>query len=173
MIYEKSWMERPAMPEELETGPPVGEPPEHVHSESPAIEEIVEDISDTEDDIDELAEALAVHSIISEERHDEILERVDECRNRLEVLLPMTQAENPLLSQILSEMTAIRAELMSLKSSMGTRPNHPPPNESPSEEQRAENPEEPNQAPSIAEPSVAREEPEAQPAPKAKKNRFV
>lgn len=74
---------------------------------------------DNAEEIDELSEQLAVHSIISEERHDEILERVDQCRTELERLSAngLTTAESPMLIQMVTQLAEIRAELTNLKSS--------------------------------------------------------
>jgi hypothetical protein len=121
---------------EGETGPPIGEVEGHTHETPIVVTDNDESPDEIEDDIDELAEALAVHSIISEERHDEILERVDECRMQLESLSTTGTAESPLLTQIMSQLVEIRAELMNLKSSMDSRPNRPQeqPSESPTEE---------------------------------------
>lgn len=112
------------MPEiiEGESGPPIGDPPEHTHEVPVVVEESPQEI---EDDIDELAEALAVHSIISEERHDEILTEVAACQTRLEQLSTVGTAESPLLTQIIAELATIRGELQSLKSSMDSRQNPP------------------------------------------------
>jgi hypothetical protein len=133
----------------------------------PVEEAIVEDIEEATDDIDELSEALAVHSIISEERHDEILERVDECRTQLATLSSVPTAENPILTQLLNQMIELRTELATLKSSMELRSN-PAPTQNESETPTpVENPEETRTEPS------PKEEAE-NPVPEVKKkNRFV
>jgi hypothetical protein len=143
-----------------QTGPPIGDAPEHTHETPVIVEESPEEI---EDDIDELAEALAVHSIISEQRHEQILEEVAACQTQLETLSTSPQTENPLLTQITTQLAEIRAELLILKSSMATMSNRPPRSES-----EIQSPEEPNPERLTEEPSVENEPPKP-----ARKNRFV
>jgi archaellum component FlaC len=129
----------------------------------PVIAAVQEDI----DDVDELSEQLAAHSIMSEERHDEILERVDQCQSRLEQLSTELQklrtsetAESPVLSQIQAALESLRTEVASLKSSMDMRLSSPiqPVSEIPVEE--------PEPVALIEEPR-----PEEPPAPKPKRFR--
>jgi hypothetical protein len=135
----------------------------------PPEEAIIEDIEEAVDDIDELSEQLAVHSIISEERHDEILARVDECNQTIQILSSQAnQAENPILTQLLNQMIELRTELASLKFLMDSRLNRdrtPNASETPTP---IESPAEPNQERSTEEPFV--ENVEAKPRPK---NRFI
>src|SRR6266849_4707103 len=73
----------------------------------------------TADDVQHVAEELAVHSVISEERHEEILEESEKCLTRLEVLSTEQKTENEnLRSAIVSEMVAIAAELKALKAEL-------------------------------------------------------
>ena len=82
--------------------------------EAPPIEAVEEEV----EEIDEIAEQLAVLGIVTEERHTEILQEVQSCRNQLESLSRTEQPENPMLTQIAESLIQLRAELESLKSSM-------------------------------------------------------
>ena len=135
-----------------------------------------EEVEQIGDDVDEVAEALAVHSIISEERHDEILERVEICQSRLEVLSTQVQAispssaENPTLARILEQLGELKGRvesLQSLQSSMDLKPIVliPPesiPSPPPSAEE--ENPDQKTESP---------EAEELPPAPKKKRFRVL
>ena len=146
------------MPEiiEGESGPPIGDPPEHTHEVPVVVEESADEV---EEDIDELL--VAVQNLAG--GNTQILERLDTCQNRLEVLSQTATAENPVLTQVLNQLVEMRAELTSLKSSMDSKRNNPPQNESPEV-----NLEEPRAEESMVEPSVENEEPQ-----KTRKNRFV
>ena len=100
-------------------------------------EEIREDLEEATEDVDELVSTLAAHATLSETRHTEILERIDQCRTISERLSATSGAENPMLTQLLNQMVELRAELSTLKSSMDSRQNLPVPNvsEIPPEEQ--------------------------------------
>lgn len=95
-------------PEEIEVTLGVGES---------STEDVIDEIEDAAEDIDELTETLMAHSILSEERHEQILERVDECLTQVrELSSTTTSAESPILQQVLSEVLSVRSELTSLKS---------------------------------------------------------
>ena len=149
---------------------------EALNTDPPDADDIVEDIEEATEDIDELSEQLAVHSIISEERHDEILARVDECNQTIQTLSSqVTQGESPILTQLLNQMIELRTELATLKentkSLMDSRSNQdrtPNPSSEVTPEPVIENPAEPNQEKSTVERSE--ENAEAKPRPK---NRFV
>lgn len=111
---------------EGESGPPIGDPPEHTHEVPVVVEESPEEV---EEDIDELL--VAVQNLAG--GNTRILERLETCQNRLEVLSTTATAENPVLTQVLNQLVEMRAELMSLKSSMDLRRNLPPQSELPPE----------------------------------------
>src|SRR5437867_123509 len=113
-------------------------------------------------DVQHVAEELAVHSVISEERHEEILEESERCLLRLDQLSTEQKTENESLrTAIAAELTAIaaqlkamRLELENLKQSRATQssllssgsteanPPTPPPSEGDGRpEVRTENPE--------------------------------
>ena len=90
-------------------------------------------IEQTEDELDLVAEQVGVLAIEDEERHDELMEGVSECRRRLATLsTSMTQVENPVLTQILNELAEIRVRLDHLKEnqSSNTSQSSRPPSES-------------------------------------------
>lgn len=153
--------------DEIEVIPPVIITPDT--DETPS--EIVDEIEEVTDDIDELTETLVAHSIMSEARHEEILEEISECRLQVQQLStnPALSAENPILTQLLNQMIELRSEVMSLRSSMDLRRNLPIPSELVVPE--AETPQDtPNPGASTEEPSEANVE---NPVPKpARKNRF-
>jgi hypothetical protein len=136
----------------------------------------IEALEDTADEVDEVAEALAAHDIISEERHDEIIERVEACQNQLAVLSTQERAENPVLSEIRTELSRLLAEVTALSKaqtdlrlSMDTRmPSIPQPSRL--EPESTVEPEPPNQAESTDAPAPAEATP--QPVP-AKRRRFT
>jgi hypothetical protein len=146
------------MPEiiEGESGPPIGDPPEHTHEVPVVVEESADEV---EEDIDELL--VAVQNLAG--GNTQILERLETCQTRLEVLSTTATAENPVLTQMLNQLVEMRAQLMSLNSSMDSRLRVPPQSESPEA-----NLEEPRAEESMVEPSVENEEPQ-----KTRKNRFV
>lgn len=121
-------------------------------------------LENVNDDVDEIAESVAVLSIVTEERHAEILEEINQCRNQLENLSTICQAqstaENPLLAQMMAEIQRLAAQLESLKSSMDSMQSSP--RLSPSIE--------PEPAPAVEVPAVIVEESAAvQESPRAKK----
>jgi hypothetical protein len=126
----------------------------------------VEASMDEADEIDEIAEQLAVAEIISEERHAEILGELESCRNQLVSLSQTERAENPLLAQIAESLNNLRAEVDSLKSLTDSRLKLRTPK--PSE---IEIPAEPSQEPSTVE--VPAEVAPVVPATPKKKHRFV
>lgn len=88
----------------------------------------LESTDDVVEDIDELAEQLAVHQIISEERHEEILQGVAECQKTLETLSGV-QTENPILTTIMNQLIEMREELIILRLSLDMKPILHEPNE--------------------------------------------
>lgn len=112
------------------TGPPIGEPPEHIHD----VEPVTDAIQDAAEDVDELVIAVQTLESESGKRQTELLERIDTCRTQLEALsnrpqTPESLAESPMLVQIQSQLTQIQSEFLSLKSSLDTllnRPDHVP-----------------------------------------------
>lgn len=149
---------------------------EALNADPPDADDIIDDIEEATEDIDELSEQLAVHSIISEERHDEILARVDECNQTIQTLSSqVTQGESPILTQLLNQMIETRAELATLRSSLialteskSNQDQTLSESEDKTEIPPVENPDEPNREKSTDE---RREENEDQkPRPK---NRFV
>lgn len=121
-------------------------------------------------DIDEAVAAVQAEALLSAERHGELMERLNECQNRMDQLssrleaASSSQAESPLLSQILTQLTEMRAEVETLKSglekmrepSIQTPPSESTPPQEP--------PVEPVQEESTVEPE--RERPAATPKPK-------
>lgn len=81
----------------------------------PGSEEIADEIEDTGDEIEALSEQIAAHSAASETRHTQILEGVETCRTRLETLSSAATSENPALIQISSQLVALQAELLTLR----------------------------------------------------------
>lgn len=100
-----------------------------VITETPDSSDIADAIEDTDDEIDEVAEQLAAHSILSDARHEEILEGIDECRTKLLTIAEQAQtAESPLLTQLTAQIAEINAQVLSLKQSMDTMLSRPQPN---------------------------------------------
>jgi hypothetical protein len=95
-----------------------------VTPEDDPIEDAVESV---EDEVDELV-TLVNEVKATGENNTEILGRIETCLNRLEALSTLS-SESPMLLQIQKQVTEMQAELQSLKSSMDTRPQTPPPNE--------------------------------------------
>jgi len=111
--------------------------------ETPAIEAVaaeIEEALELNEDVDEVSEQLAVHQIISEERHDEIIEGVNICQERLEALSTrlqtleqnqsgVQQTDSPVLSQILQQVTEIRTRQetleQNLRSLLDSKPSNP------------------------------------------------
>jgi DNA repair exonuclease SbcCD ATPase subunit len=100
----------------------------------PAVAEEVIAAEEETEEIDELSEQLAVHSIMSEERHDQIIGEVRECQTRLEALSSRLEAnqnpDSPALHQILQQVSELRAEMATLKSSLDSTPSNQIPPES-------------------------------------------
>lgn len=105
---------------------------------APPVEEEAEAIEEQAEDVDELAEQLAVHQIISEERHEEILSEVNQCREELGRLRDQQQStmqtESPAAQATLTELTLLRermdrieASLTALLASQGHQPSIPIP----------------------------------------------
>jgi chromosome segregation ATPase len=137
------------MPDDPEyTGPPIGEPPEHVHDNAP----VVDVIDQTQDEVDELQEQVSGLESLTKTQHAEMTAKVDTCLSKLEALSTQNSAENPLLTQLLNQLVEIRSELSSLKSSMDTRQNLPPRNVSEEAIVVEEIPSLPNQDESISAP---------------------
>jgi hypothetical protein len=95
------------------------ENPELVSDEN---EEILEDIDEAAEDVDELVVRLTELATATETRDTQILSEVQRCQTELMKLSTATlTAENPLLTQILTQLVEMRVELSSLKSSADTR----------------------------------------------------
>src|SRR5580698_11044773 len=124
-----------------------------------------EQITELEDETDELLERVNELVSTSETRHTELTGRIEACQNRLEQLSVGMTAENPMLSQVMVQLAEIRAELTNLKSLVDTKALNPPPNELVVEETVLDSP---NEERSMEEPS----EENAPPKP-ARKNRFL
>lgn len=101
------------------TGPPIGEPPVHVHDNAP----VTEALEDALEETDELVAQVNALETVSATRHAELLERINTCQTRLEMISSAATSENPLLTQIVSQLAEVKAELISLKSSTDTRSN--------------------------------------------------
>lgn len=95
---------------------------------------MADELQETYDSVSEtqhVAEELALHSVISEERHDEILEETNRVCNRLDQLSQENSTANQSLQTALAaeltalaaELKAIKAELESLKQSRVTPPS--------------------------------------------------
>ena len=142
--------------------------------ETPELTPQIEATEDLTDEVDEVAEALAAHDIISEERHEQIITEVTECRNRLEVLSTQERAESPLLSRIQAEVMRLNlalTEILSSLTDLKTQSNRTPSVSVP------ESPTEPVLVESTAEPvqdaPQETQEPEAPPTPVTpKRKRF-
>lgn len=84
-------------------------------------------IEEVEEEIDELSEQVALDSILSEERHDEVMEGLEECRQRLERLT--TEGQNPQLEAIQAELREMRQMLHEVRTELqtysSTRPSNP------------------------------------------------
>jgi chromosome segregation ATPase len=135
-----------------------------------------EELTETVEEVDELLETLAAESIVSEERHDEVMQEVLACRNQMETLAQQQQTENPMLAQIQAQITelhsrmeAIFSELQSLSRSRRSgeeqRLSTPEPSRS------TETPSEPRAGGSTGEP-VRVEGPQPEPQPERKRRAF-
>jgi hypothetical protein len=83
----------------------------------PPVAEVTEQLSD----VREIMETLREHARLSETRHQEILDGVAECQLRIDQIqascaqiLGISQAENPQITQILSQVSEARGELSRL-----------------------------------------------------------
>jgi hypothetical protein len=82
---------------------------------APEFEETYNSVSD----VQHVAEELAVHSVISEERHEEILEETDNVCKRLDQLSAELKTSNETLTGALTaEVIALKGELIALKSEL-------------------------------------------------------
>jgi hypothetical protein len=79
----------------------------------PTEEEQAEEITE---EIDELSEQVALDSILSEERHDEVMEGLEVCQQRLERLTNET-GENP---QVARELGELRQEVIALRQAISS-----------------------------------------------------
>ena len=142
-----------------------------IHVEPPTPDP-VEEVEEVTDEIEDVSEQLALHSIISEERHNEILERVDECRNRLEQL---SATESPSVAALQAEVQTLRSEMIELKSLLVSMSKNLQPRESTPEP--VTELEEPKPGESTDEPKPEETETPEETAPKPpepkKKNRFL
>lgn len=128
---------------------------ESTHEDAPIVTEQVEDVAD---EVEDLSEQLALQSIITDEKLQEVLE----CLERLE---QSSKTESPSLAAIQAELLNLRTELVNLKSSMATSHTNRTQNQSP-ERQPEELPNPVNQT----------EEPELSVTPepvRRKKSRFI
>ena len=74
-------------------------------------------VEETEEDLDLVAEQVGLLSIEEQERADQILEEISGCRERLETLSTLTNStESPILLQIQTEVSEIKAAVMLLLS---------------------------------------------------------
>lgn len=115
-------------------------------------------LTEVQDQIDEVIDEVEADTELSEERHTEILGRLDQCLTQLEKLSTTSaQAENPMLTQIVSQVAEIKGEIASLKSSLDSMRNNPTPNVSVVEvpmESAEPNPESLTEEPALAEPEA-------------------
>lgn len=139
---------------------------------------VVDAIEIEAEEIDEVSEALAVMGIISEERHNQLLEEVNQCRDLVVSLSTKVQTEeSPTLTMILERLMQIQIELADLKKSMKPSSDSNPSNTLPSESaiviapppEVIPNPDEPKAEESMVEPSGVDAEP---PKPEAKKKKY-
>lgn len=152
MIWERFW--RGPLREE-----------EHEPAASPAAV-IEEEIGEEEEELDELTEMLAVHSIVSEERHDEIITGVDSCRENLATITTQLQtlgAENPSILLLLERVSAMEGKLEAITAQLQALAVSSNPQPSPSENPQPRPPESAAVLPAV-EPEEA-----APPAPSRKR----
>jgi hypothetical protein len=129
-------------------GPPASAPTPPL---APVIEEV--ELEEEAENIDELAEQLAVHQIISEERHQEILEEVAQCRDGLRELRERNQipTESPAYQAMLTQMTLLLERLDRMAAASPPQsPERPPSNRTP----LPSNPQESNQSVSVVAPEA-------------------
>ena len=87
-------------------------------------------VEETEEELDLITEQVAVSNIENEERHDEIMEVLQLCRQRLE---SSSTNESPILNQIQADLVEIKAELLRLRRPAEESPNSNTSNLPPSE----------------------------------------
>jgi hypothetical protein len=87
-------------------------------------------VDDAEDELDLVAEQVAISSIEDQERYEHILEEIAQCRSRLENLSASTMPESPILNQILSEILTIKVKVEKLESENRSRNTQSTPNTS-------------------------------------------
>lgn len=133
--------------------------------------------ADLSEEVDEVAEALAVQSIENEERHEEIISGVQECQGRLETIQNLSTAENPQIAQIQREQAEIRSRLDQIWEALQSLRNPPPaPSPSPSPNPPPSNPEPSPSEPPPSGPGEgppALEPPAPPPPPKKRKLRRI
>jgi hypothetical protein len=97
--------------------------------------EIEDELEVVDEGIDEVSEMLAVHSIVSEERHGEIIEGVEQCRESLQAIesqlqqSPASPSMELLLertAQIAERLTNLETEVRSLRQSPTSAPSSSP-----------------------------------------------
>jgi cell division protein ZapA (FtsZ GTPase activity inhibitor) len=86
---------------------PAGGDPDHV-------EEQIEETGELAEEVHELAQTVQLGT----ERQTEIIAKVNACHEKLELLSQSNQAENPVQSRILQELSEIRTELGNLKNTI-------------------------------------------------------
>lgn len=139
-------------------------------------EDVIEDVIDeATEDVDELLQQITELRAGTETRDAEITRRLDECQTTLQNLSSTVTAENPLLSQILLQLTETKVELARLQTmtqSMDTtlKARQQPNSETPTVENPPED--EPNQDALTDEQGPEDSQTEQAP-PKVKKHRFI
>jgi hypothetical protein len=85
------------------------------------VEPVIDDARAELADIRQVMETLRAHARLSETRHTEILDGVAECQLRIDQIqascgqiLALIQAENPQITQILTQVSEVRGELSAL-----------------------------------------------------------
>lgn len=136
-----------------------------------AAEDVIDEI---DNGIDDLEEMLAVHSIVSEERHEEILGGVAECRESLTVIQNQLQSptnQSPSMELLLERTQAIMERLTALETEI--RSLRPSPNPAPSSnpEQPPSEPQSPEDAAAL--PAAKPEEEAVRPPSKRKRFRLI
>lgn len=143
-------------------------------SPAPAAEELEAATEELSDDIDDLSEQVALDSILDEERHDEIVEVLTECRERLDQLTTQSQTgESPALHRIAEDLTEVRRELAELRHSLtNSQPTPKPSGSSPNANgTEAGAPAVPTTK-LISESAAAAQPPQAPPAPSIRQKRY-
>jgi hypothetical protein len=142
-------------------------------SPSPAEELISEELEIEAEEIDDLSEQLAVHSLMSEERHTEIISGVTTCQENLAQIAQQVQqissqtaaaAESPSLTLILERLGEIQSRLSTLQKKVdGLNPSQTVPASLTLQPSQSETPPEGAAVLPVAEPAAA---PAPEPAPK-------